>query len=106
MIELWNTSKGALIPDGIGSGDTSGVRQQLADAKAFRDAVPCFIDRHPLRKTQTVWHMMSHYGYGWEHELTEDSWAGMRERLKEYRENAPQYSYRAVKRNEVKEQYR
>ena len=47
------------------------------------------------RKTRDEWQMWSNYGYGWEHELSEDSWREMRERLKEYRTNAPQYRYRA-----------
>lgn len=31
------------------------------------------------------------YGYGWEYELSEYSQKEMEERVKEYRENCPQY---------------
>jgi len=50
------------------------------------------------RKTRDEYQMFSDYGQGWEHELSEDTWKEMRERLKEYRSNAPQYRYKSVKR--------
>lgn len=49
------------------------------------------------RKTRDEWQLWSDYGQGWEHELSEDSWKEMRARLREYRQNAPQYSYKAKK---------
>ena len=49
------------------------------------------------RKTQDEWQLWSNYGYGWEHEISEDSWSEMKARLREYRENAPQGAYRAKK---------
>lgn len=39
------------------------------------------------RKTKDEWQLWSNYGYGWEHEISEDTWKEMRERLKEYRQN-------------------
>lgn len=50
------------------------------------------------RKTRDVWKLMVNYGYGhgWEHELTEFTIAEARQRLKEYRENCPQYPARIV----------
>jgi hypothetical protein len=46
------------------------------------------------RKTRDEWQMWSNYGYGWEHELSEDTFKEIKQRVKEYRENAPQYSYK------------
>lgn len=48
------------------------------------------------RKTRDEWQLWANYGHGhgWEHEISEDSYKEARERLKEYRENAPQYAYR------------
>ena len=50
------------------------------------------------RKTRDVWKLMVNYGYGhgWEHELTEFTRAEAQQRLKEYRENCPQYPARIV----------
>lgn len=39
------------------------------------------------RKTKDEWILLSNYGYGWDEELTEDTYAEIRQRLKEYREN-------------------
>lgn len=52
------------------------------------------------RKTRDVYVLRANYGMGWEDEIEEDSWREMRERLKEYRENAPQYQYRCTRRRE------
>lgn len=71
----------------------------------FQRAVPCWQDAHPLRKTETEWVLRSNYGYGWEDESAAKTWPEMRQLLKEYRENAPQGQYRAVKRQMVKAQY-
>lgn len=46
------------------------------------------------RKTIDVWHLDVNYGQGWEHELTEDSFAEIRQRRKEYLENCPEYPTR------------
>lgn len=52
------------------------------------------------RKTEDVWEIHVMYGslYGWEYETTEMSWREARDQLKCYRENAPQYPVRVVKR--------
>lgn len=54
------------------------------------------------RKTQDVWYIEAHYGYGhgWEVECTEYSLKEAKERIKEYRENCPQYPVRIVKKRE------
>lgn len=39
---------------------------------------------------------MIYIGHGWEHELTEFTRAEAQQRLKEYRENCPQYPARIV----------
>lgn len=43
------------------------------------------------RKTIDTWELQLNYGYGWEYTLTEYTKKEARERLKEYRENQPQY---------------
>ncbi len=52
------------------------------------------------RKTVDVYEMHSNYGYGWECEVTEDSWKDLREQLKCYRENCPNGQFKAVVRRE------
>lgn len=48
------------------------------------------------RKTRDEFRLWADYGYGhgWELETTEETWTAIRERLREYRENAPEYSYK------------
>jgi len=53
-----------------------------------------------VRKTRDTYELWINYGYGWEHELTEDSFREYRERRKEYRENCLQYPTRLVRRRE------
>ena len=48
------------------------------------------------RKTRDIWKLMVDYGQGWECELTEFTRAEAKQRLKEYRENCPQYPARIV----------
>lgn len=79
--------------------------QEMRNRDPFQRAVPCWSDSHPLRKTETEWVLRSNYGYGWEDESAAETWIEMRQLLKEYRENAPQGQYRAVKRSVVKAQY-
>lgn len=50
------------------------------------------------RKTIDTWELQLNYGYGWEYTLTEYTKKEARERLKEYRENQPQYPARLVRR--------
>jgi hypothetical protein len=50
------------------------------------------------RKTKDEWQMWADHGYGWEHELTEDTWKAMREQLRTYRLSQPDVAFRAVKR--------
>lgn len=71
----------------------------------FQAAVPCFQDTHPLRKTEVEYWLMSNYGYGWEHEVTEATWPEMRQTLKEYRENCSGAAFRSVRKRVVKQQY-
>lgn len=46
------------------------------------------------RKTRDERQLWINYGQGFEHELSEDVWGEMRQRLREYRENCPQYPRR------------
>ena len=52
-----------------------------------------------VRKTKDEYQLLCDYGYGdgWEYVLAEDTMKEARQRKKEYMENAPQYSYRIVK---------
>lgn len=50
------------------------------------------------RKTRDEYDIEGHYGHGWECVTSEDSWKEARARLKEYRENEPQYAHRLRKR--------
>lgn len=48
------------------------------------------------RKTYDEWQLLANYGYGQGYEIdtTELTYVAIKQRLKEYRENAPQYSYK------------
>ncbi len=54
------------------------------------------------RKTVDVWEVQGNYGYGygWECVCAEETWRETRDRLREYRENEPQYVFRARKHRE------
>lgn len=54
------------------------------------------------RKTKDVYYLMANYGYGhgYEEETAEESYREIKQRLKEYKENAPQYSYKIVRKRE------
>ena len=49
------------------------------------------------RKTKDVYILLSNYGYGWDEELTEDTYQEAKEQLKTYRENCPGAQYKIVK---------
>ena len=51
------------------------------------------------RMTQDVWHIYVNYGHGWEHELTEATWADARAQLATYRANCS-WPVKACKRRE------
>lgn len=59
-----------------------------------------------VRKTRDEYVLQTNYGYGdgWEDVVTEDTPGEIRLRLKEYRENMPQYPYRIKKRRVKKEE--
>lgn len=48
------------------------------------------------RKTKDCWRFYCNYGQGWEHEITEYTYAEMKENKKAYRENSS-YSLKIVK---------
>ena len=52
------------------------------------------------RKTQDVWIVQGAYGYGWEDVTAEDRRREALARLREYRENEPQYPHRLILRRE------
>lgn len=43
------------------------------------------------RKTRDEWRLHIHYGQGWEHETSEDTYRDARAQAKTYRENCPEY---------------
>jgi hypothetical protein len=49
------------------------------------------------RKTKDEYQMFVNYGYGWEHELSEETVEEINQRKREYRENCPQYPVKVVK---------
>ena len=57
-----------------------------------------------VRKTVDTWVLEGNYGYGWEYILTEYTRKEGLERLREYRENQPQYPARLVKKRVRKEE--
>ena len=54
-----------------------------------------------VRKTVDRWDIETNYGYGWETECSEYTWAEAKQRLQEYRENI-RGAVRLVKRREKK----
>jgi len=50
------------------------------------------------RKTIDEWQLHINYGYGngWEHEMSENTFQEARERIREYRENCPQYPVKLI----------
>ena len=55
------------------------------------------------RKTHDEWQLLANYGYGqgFELETVELTYVAIKQRLKEYRENAPRYCYK-IQRKRVK----
>lgn len=53
-----------------------------------------------IRKTKDEYVVVGNYGYGdgWEDLTSEDNRTDAKQRLKEYRENEPQYDHRLIKR--------
>jgi hypothetical protein len=51
------------------------------------------------RLTEDEYTVQSNNGYGWEDVTSETTRKEAKERLKEYRENEPQYSHRLIKRH-------
>lgn len=57
------------------------------------------------RKTRDCWRFYLNYGQGWEHEITEYTFAEMKANRKAYLENCPQYTLKIVKgREKIEEQ--
>jgi phenolic acid decarboxylase len=50
--------------------------------------------------------MWVNYGQGWEYELFELTWKDMKERLKEYAENAPQWPRKWAAGRETNDKYK
>ena len=54
------------------------------------------------RKTKDIWELYVKYdkANGWEHEVTENSFLAARRRLREYRQECPQYPSKIIKKRE------
>lgn len=50
------------------------------------------------RKTYDEYNIQGNYGYGYEDVTAETTYSEAKTRLKEYRENEPQYAHRIIKR--------
>jgi hypothetical protein len=60
----------------------------------------CGKDNHPMaytRKTEDEYQIHGNYGYGWEEVCAEDNRKDAILRLREYRENQPEYPVRLMK---------
>jgi hypothetical protein len=49
------------------------------------------------RKTTDEYIVQGNYSQGWEDETTEETWREGMRRLKEYRDNMPEYPHRLIK---------
>ena len=60
-----------------------------------------------INKYLYLWVVQSYYGdlYGWEDVTAEDTYTEGRARLREYRENEPQYPHRMIHRREPNPKY-
>lgn len=57
-----------------------------------------------IRKTEDVFYILGFYpGYGWEEETAETTREEAKQRLREYRENQPEYSHKIIKKREIKQ---
>jgi hypothetical protein len=67
-----------------------------------------FSSHKPVRVNKWLygWRIMANYGQGWEYECFETIWTEARARLREYRENCPQYPVKAVKGRETNPEYK
>lgn len=55
-----------------------------------------------IRKTKDIFVLLANYGQGFEEEIIEYSYKDIKVRLKEYRENCPQYSFKyKIKREKI-----
>jgi hypothetical protein len=52
------------------------------------------------------WKFYLNYGQGWEYEIFEETFAGMKENRKAYRENCPQYPLKITRGRELNPDYR
>jgi len=57
------------------------------------------------RKTIDVWTLCLDYGQGWEEETSETSFSEIKLRVKEYRENCPEYPRKIIKRRLLNENH-
>lgn len=53
-----------------------------------------------IRKTRDVYILLANYGEGFEEEIIEYSFKEIKARLKEYRQNCPQYSFKYKRKRE------
>jgi hypothetical protein len=71
--------------------------QTLSEAEDYADRISSK-DNPRARTTEDEWTVQGNYGYGWEDLTAADTWKEIKQNLREYRENEPGTSFRAIKR--------
>lgn len=98
MAQVFNIVRGRKIIDTVFYNDFPvETAQEIEKALKDRGEMPydCRVTK-VRRKMKDEYQLLANYGFGhgWEVELTEVSHKELKKRLKEYRENAPQYQYK------------
>lgn len=98
MSQAFNIVRGRKIIDTVFYNDMPvQTAQEIEKALKARGEMPydCRVTK-VRRKMTDEYQLLANYGsgHGWEVELTEVSRKELKARLKDYRENAPQYAYK------------
>jgi hypothetical protein len=96
MGQAFNIVRGRKIIDTVFYGNLPiETAKDIETALRNRGELPegCHVTK-VRRKMKDEYQMLSNYGYGWEVECTEDTRKELRQRIKEYRYNAPYGSYK------------
>lgn len=77
-----------------------GLPRELQPAGKFKE------EKKKIPKTKEEFVIQGHYGSGWEDVTSEDKWSEAKARLKEYRDNEPQYPHRRITRRVPNPEYK
>lgn len=99
-MQAWNVKLGRKIIDKVfydDNCDKEWVKACLINHDGYDAAI---IVTKVRRKLKSEWELQSNFGsgHGWECVTTEETWKAVKEQIKCYRDNAPQYPYRIVHR--------